>query len=128
MKAIDVATCKVKKWQPQAHAAAINALLPVADGLMASGDDEGCVKLWDPRQASEASACFSEHTDFIADFAYQVSSSPSRASARSCVDKVTIYSTPKHTQDCILLMRRKGTDAWWQQAGMAPSALQISVK
>ena len=51
--------------------------------LMASGDDEGCVKLWDPRQASEASACFSEHTDFIADFAYQVLKQPrAGASAR----------------------------------------------
>jgi len=74
MKAVDVATSRVKRWQPEAHAAAINALLPVADNLVASGDDEGCIKLWDPRQASEASASFSEHTDFIADFAYQVCS------------------------------------------------------
>ncbi len=77
MKAVDVATSRVKKWQPEAHAAAVNALLPVAENLVASGDDEGCIKLWDPRQASEASASFSEHTDFIADFAYQVLSSPS---------------------------------------------------
>ncbi len=76
-----MATSKVKKWQPEAHAAAVNALLPVAENLVASGDDEGCIKLWDPRQASEASASFSEHTDFIADFAYQVLSSPER-----CID------------------------------------------
>ena len=78
-----MATSKVKKWQPEAHAAAVNALLPVAQNLVASGDDEGCIKLWDPRQASEASACFSEHTDFIADFAYQVLSSPIGALVRT---------------------------------------------
>ena len=71
MKAVDVASSKVKKWQPEAHAAAINALQPLAENLVASGDDDGCIKLWDPRQP-EASRSFSEHTDFIADFAYQV--------------------------------------------------------
>ena len=86
MKAVDVATSKVKKWQPEAHAAAINALLPVADNLVASGDDEGCIKLWDPRQASEASASFSEHTDFIADFAYQVCSH-----SYPCISALPIY-------------------------------------
>ena len=69
---MDLATSKVKRWQPEAHAAAINALLPVSEGMVASGDDEGCIKLWDPRESSKALATFSEHTDFIADFAYQV--------------------------------------------------------
>jgi len=87
MKAVDVATSKVKKWQPEAHAAAINALLPVADNLVASGDDEGCIKLWDPRQPSEASASFSEHTDFIADFAYQVCSHS--ASLHLCIAHIS---------------------------------------
>ena len=73
MKAVDVATSKVKKWQPEAHPAAINAMQVLPEGLIASGDDDGCIKLWDPRQAqAEALASFSEHTDFIADFAYQV--------------------------------------------------------
>lgn len=72
MKAVDLATSKVKRWQPEAHAAGINALLPVSEGMVASGDDEGCIKLWDPRESSEALATFSEHTDFIANFAYQV--------------------------------------------------------
>ena len=73
MKAVDVATSRVKKWQPEAHPAAINALQVLPEGLIASGDDDGCIKLWDPRQAqAEAVASFTEHTDFIADFAYQV--------------------------------------------------------
>ena len=73
MKAVDVATSRVKKWQPEAHPAAINALQVLPEGLVASGDDDGCIKLWDPRRAqAEALASFSEHTDFIADFAYQV--------------------------------------------------------
>ncbi|CAK0786967.1 hypothetical protein CVIRNUC_010181 [Coccomyxa viridis] len=72
MKAVDVATSRVKKWQPEAHPAAINALQVLPEGLIASGDDDGCIKLWDPRQAqAEAVASFTEHTDFIADFAYQ---------------------------------------------------------
>ena len=98
MKAVDVATCRVKKWQPEAHAAAINALLPVADNLVASGDDEGCIRLWDPRQASEASACFTEHTDFIADFAYQVLSSPSQY--RNNLYKAKSRSVPYPTTPC----------------------------
>ena len=73
MKAVDMATSKVKKWQPEAHPAAINALQVLPEGLIASGDDDGCIKLWDTRQAqAQALASFSEHTDFIAEFAYQV--------------------------------------------------------
>ena len=122
MKAVDVATCRVKKWQPEAHAAAINALLPVADNLVASGDDEGCIKLWDPRQASEASACFNEHTDFIADFAYQVLSGPCQCKWRTAAHGQELFSSAPDSLVCFTpyMMCRKKTTAWWQQAGMAP--------
>ena len=72
MKAIDMGSGKVTRWQTDAHEAPINCIHPLASGLVASGDDDGCVKLWDGRQ-SAAVAEFSEHTDFISDFAYQVS-------------------------------------------------------
>ena len=71
MKAIDMASGKVTRWQRDAHEAPINCVHPLGSGVVASGDDDGCVKLWDGRQ-SAAIAEFSQHTDFISDFAYQV--------------------------------------------------------
>jgi WD40 repeat protein len=71
MKAIDMASGKVTRWQRDAHEAPINCIHPLGSGVVASGDDDGCVKLWDGRQ-SAAIAEISEHTDFISDFAYQV--------------------------------------------------------
>ncbi len=66
---------KVTRWQTDAHEAPINSILPLSSGLMASGDDDGCVKLWDGRQ-SDAVADFTVHTDCVTDFAYQVSARP----------------------------------------------------
>ena len=71
MKAIDMASGKVTRWQTDAHEAPINCIHPLSSGVVASGDDDGCVKLWDGRQ-SAAIAEFSVHTDFVSDFAYQV--------------------------------------------------------
>ena len=62
---------KVKKWRTEAHEAGINALLPLAPNQVASGDDDGCVKLWDPRQPKET-AELRQHTDYMSDFAHQV--------------------------------------------------------
>ncbi|CAL8464774.1 g4309 [Coccomyxa elongata] len=70
MKAVDMESGKVTRWQTDAHEAPINSILPLSSGLVASGDDDGCVKLWDGRQ-SEAVAEFSMHTDCVTDFAYQ---------------------------------------------------------
>lgn len=81
MKAVDVTTGKLTRWQTDAHAAPINALLPLAGGLVASGDDDGCVKLWDGRQ-SPAVAEYSAHTDYVSDFAHQVWPSGSQAPAK----------------------------------------------
>lgn len=75
MKAVDMESGKVTRWQTDAHEAPINCILPLSSGLVASGDDDGCVKLWDGRQ-SEAVAEFSVHTDFVTDFAYQVAAQP----------------------------------------------------
>ena len=50
-----------------AHAASINAGAYVAGaGLLATGDDEGVVKLWDVRQKGCA-ATYRGHGDFISD-------------------------------------------------------------
>ena len=58
-------------WRvPRAHGAAVNvarALLPTG-GLVASGDDDGCVKLWDTRlPAGSAPVTLSEASDIITD-------------------------------------------------------------
>ena len=74
MKAVDMESGKVTRWQTDAHEAPINSILPLSSGLVASGDDDGCVKLWDGRQ-SDAVAEFTVHTDCVTDFAYQVPAS-----------------------------------------------------
>ena len=73
IKAVDMGSGKVKKWRPEAHEAGINALLPLAPNQVASGDDDGCVKLWDSRQPKET-AELRQHTDYVSDFAHQVRS------------------------------------------------------
>ena len=62
---------KVIKWQLEAHAAPINTLLPLSEALLASGDDDGCIKIWDGRQKA-AAAEFSHHTDYVSAFTHQV--------------------------------------------------------
>ena len=66
-----MASGKSRKWRVGAHEAGVSSLLPVAPDQVASGDDDGCVKLWDARQP-EAAAQLRQHTDYIADFAHQV--------------------------------------------------------
>jgi WD40 repeat protein len=72
---LDLSAQKVTKWQVDAHEVGINSLLPVSESVVASGDDDGCVKLWDSRQ-KPAAAEFSSHTDYISGFAYQVLPQP----------------------------------------------------
>jgi WD40 repeat protein len=71
-----MASGKSRKWRPEAHEAGVNALLPLAPNQVASGDDDGCVKLWDPRQAAPA-AELRKHTDYVSDFAHQACVAPS---------------------------------------------------
>ena len=71
VKAVDLASGKSRKWRPDAHEAGINCLAPLSPAQVASGDDDGCVKLWDPRQPA-ATAQLREHTDYVSGFAHQV--------------------------------------------------------
>ena len=54
--AVDVQSGKAAARRSDAHAAAINRLLPLSETAVASGDDDGAVHLWDTRQARRA-AC-----------------------------------------------------------------------
>lgn len=66
-----MASGKSRKWRVGAHEAGVSCLLPLTPNQVASGDDNGCVKLWDARQP-EAAAQLRQHTDYVADFAHQV--------------------------------------------------------
>ncbi|KAI8871639.1 WD40 repeat-like protein [Ramicandelaber brevisporus] len=63
----------------KAHNAAINCVKQLNENVMATGDDNGCVKIWDMRTASSAAGSdslkpaqqFTENADFIADMAFQ---------------------------------------------------------
>ncbi|XP_044266489.1 WD repeat-containing protein 55 homolog [Tribolium madens] len=48
----DVESGKLSRFYDKAHEAPIYCLLVVDENLFATGDDEGCVKLWDLRQNS----------------------------------------------------------------------------
>lgn len=63
----DVETSQVKWKQLKSHDAAIYKVRPINDYLLASGDDEGSVKLWDVR----ANKCVMEDRgfdDYVSDF------------------------------------------------------------
>eukprot|EP00887_Chlorella_sp_A99_P003259 scaffold9.g3259.t1 len=64
--ALDVATGKPAARKKDAHGAAINRLAAVSEAVVASGDDEGVVRLWD-RRAAEAAASLEAHDDYVAD-------------------------------------------------------------
>ena len=94
MKAVDMESGRVTRWQTDAHEAPINSILPLSSGLVASGDDDGCVKLWDGRQ-SDAVAEFTVHTDCVTDFAYQVSARPLASTLAAL--KHTLVEDPSST-------------------------------
>eukprot|EP00164_Ancoracysta_twista_P003170 GFYU01004227.1.p1 GENE.GFYU01004227.1~~GFYU01004227.1.p1 ORF type:complete len:368 (-),score=123.74 GFYU01004227.1:22-1125(-) len=64
--AIDVHSGNLVKKMDKAHDNPINSMLTFGEHFMASGDDEGCVKLWDFRQQN-CVLNFKENEDFISD-------------------------------------------------------------
>ena len=65
----DVSTNKPIWRQPRAHGAAINALATLESSGVATGDDEGQIKLWDLRQRDVAMT-FSENDELITDLLF----------------------------------------------------------
>lgn len=64
----DVETGKVVRNEKQAHQGhVINRLVNVSETLMASGDEVGCVKLWDTRQQLHEVASITPHEDYVSD-------------------------------------------------------------
>ena len=65
----DLATNKPEWRRKNAHDASINAMTLLSEVGVATGDDDGAIKLWDIRQKS-LSMKFQENSDFVADMLY----------------------------------------------------------
>ncbi|CCM06569.1 uncharacterized protein FIBRA_08846 [Fibroporia radiculosa] len=67
LNTIDVSTGKIIDVRLNAHDAPINRMKRLQPNLLASGDDDGVIKLWDPRRP-DAARQYNHHFDFISDF------------------------------------------------------------
>lgn len=66
---LDVETGKIVYQQEEAHDNPINRILRLNENLLASGDDDGIVKLWDLRK-KKTTMEWQENDDFISDMKY----------------------------------------------------------
>ncbi|EPT02022.1 hypothetical protein FOMPIDRAFT_1160901 [Fomitopsis schrenkii] len=64
---VDTGTGQTVDTWSNAHDTAINRLKSLTPNLLASGDDDGVIKLWDPRKEG-AIRTYNHHFDFISDF------------------------------------------------------------
>ncbi|KAH9921798.1 WD40 repeat-like protein [Fomitopsis serialis] len=64
---LDTGTGQIVDTWSNAHDTAINRLKSLTPNLLASGDDDGVIKLWDPRKATSIRQ-YTHHFDFISDF------------------------------------------------------------
>ncbi|XP_059439916.1 WD repeat-containing protein 55 [Corylus avellana] len=65
----DVETRSPKLRLEDAHGDAINRLINLDKTTIATGDDEGCIKVWDTRQRSCCNS-FDAHCDYISDITF----------------------------------------------------------
>merc|ERR1711957_562480 len=66
---IVIASQKVGLHVTSAHSSPINSILNFGSHLMASGDDDGCIKVWDLR-SKQVALEFHESEEFISDMVY----------------------------------------------------------
>ncbi|KAI0269553.1 WD40 repeat-like protein [Russula aff. rugulosa BPL654] len=67
LHAIDTSTGTVSETRQGVHDAPINRVVHPTPHLLATGDDDGTIKLWDPRK-QDAIRTYTQHFDFISDF------------------------------------------------------------
>lgn len=67
--ATDVETGAKVAHLEHAHTAAVNRIINLTESTVASGDDEGCVKVWDTRQQS-CCGTFEVHEEYISDMTF----------------------------------------------------------
>ncbi|KAK8844682.1 hypothetical protein IAR55_006531 [Kwoniella newhampshirensis] len=66
---LNASTGAVVQERDEAHDVPINRVFCVNANLVATGDDDGVIKLWDPRQPA-ALRSYNQHFDYISDFVY----------------------------------------------------------
>ncbi|RKO93774.1 WD40-repeat-containing domain protein, partial [Blyttiomyces helicus] len=66
---VDTETGKVILKKPKAHSEPLNALLTINEQMVATGDEGGCVKVWDTRHRKVVMK-YHENVDFIADMCF----------------------------------------------------------
>ncbi|CAG8454110.1 14633_t:CDS:10 [Ambispora leptoticha] len=69
IQVIDVSTGELLVAKHNAHDGPINCVQQLNQYVLATGDDNGVIKLWDTRQGNETME-YSEHKDFISDLAF----------------------------------------------------------
>ena len=67
--AVDVETGKARARKIEAHDTSISRLATVSETVMASGDDEGVIKLWDSRKA-DPMYVLEAHDSYVSDMLY----------------------------------------------------------
>ncbi|GBB92887.1 hypothetical protein RclHR1_04640024 [Rhizophagus clarus] len=71
IQSINLETGKVFVKKVDSHDYPINRILRLNETTLATGDDNGIIKLWDIRNGNEIMK-YSEHLDFISDFAFRL--------------------------------------------------------
>ncbi|CAB4376841.1 uncharacterized protein OCT59_018778 [Rhizophagus irregularis] len=71
IQVINLETGKIFVKKADSHDYPINCILRLNETTLATGDDNGIIKLWDIRNGNEIMK-YSEHLDFISDFAFRL--------------------------------------------------------
>ncbi|CAL5366007.1 unnamed protein product [Camellia sinensis] len=67
--ATDVETGSAIARLENSHGAAVNRIINLTESTIASGDDEGCIKVWDTRQCTWSNS-FNAHEEYISDMTF----------------------------------------------------------
>jgi WD40 repeat protein len=70
LKLYDVNLEKPLAWKNKAHKYPINKLLTIDESIICTGDDQGCIKVWDLRAKKEVRT-YHENVDYISDMIYE---------------------------------------------------------
>ncbi|OAY62895.1 WD repeat-containing protein 55, partial [Ananas comosus] len=91
--ATDVETGTTIARLEDAHGDAINRLVNLTETMVASGDDEGCIKVWDTRQRVCCNS-FQANEDYISDMTFAADTTQLLATRHSlnCLVTVVVYS------------------------------------
>jgi WD40 repeat protein len=71
INSINVAKQKMQFEIQNAHKYPIHTFICCTDNVIASGDDEGYVKVWDIRKGGKPVASFAEHAEYVSSFDYE---------------------------------------------------------